>query len=133
MDWDDEISKFFNFHYKSYGNLVPKLPSEKFIVGNKHTGDLITKFFGMGEYESTKLVRPYPNSLYIHLEQLSKNNNLLNGQPSDLLDVISIRKEEKLSNNVMDNVFTRPNYKQLINEPINELTFNIKDENGKSY
>ena len=51
-------------------------------------------------YTSTEPCKPYPNSINIYLEQLTREDNYLDGAISNLLCIIPITSEENKSDHV---------------------------------
>lgn len=73
------------------------------------------------------------NVLYLHCEQIKTENNFLNGSPSDLLSVIQIVGNNNSSSRFYELIYSKFNgkMKRLVNDQINELTFSIRDYEGK--
>ena len=81
-------------------------------------------------YTSIEPCRPYPNSINIYLEQLIRDDNLLDGSISNLLCIVPITSEEKKTDHCKSIQFINPDYKKLIGNSIHELVFRIEDEMG---
>ena len=81
-------------------------------------------------YTSIEPCRPYPNSINIYLDQLIRDDNLLDGSISNLLCIIPITDEEKKTDHCKSIQFINPDYKKLIGNSIHELVFRIEDEMG---
>ncbi len=67
--------------------------------------------------------------LLVHLEELSTTENLWNGRPSNLLRVIPSSDNASYCKHEVKS-FPNPQFKKLINRPIDKLRILIKDRNG---
>jgi len=66
--------------------------------------------------------------LYIYLDQINTNNNIVDGKPTNLLSCIGL--DCPSFGSVITKTFEHPEYKLLQNGTINEWKVTIKDENG---
>ena len=73
------------------------------------------------------------NVLYLHCEQIKKENNFFNGSPSDLLSVIQIVGNNNLPSRFYELINSKFNgkMKRLVNDRVNELTFSLRDCEGQ--
>ena len=68
--------------------------------------------------------------IYIHCDQTSTSENLYNGKPSTFLNVFPIRNKMVGKNEWIE--YSSPLRKNLIAGTLNELSFKIKDSDGKA-
>ena len=90
----------------------------------------VVSFMEGKTYTSSEPCRAYPNSINIYLEQLTREDNYLDGAISNLLCIVPITSEEKKADHVKSIQFANPDYKKLIGNSIYELVFRIEDEMG---
>ena len=112
------------------GILVFPSPSNRTITGVTQN---LRELFGLDPIIGTDLVIKKfttPRSYFIHCDLMNQTENLLNGQPSNLLAKFSIRGRpyEKMdyispSHEVFRDAASRDNY-------LHSLTISVKDENG---
>ena len=68
-------------------------------------------------------------SLYIHLNELNTNENLLNGNPSTLLEIIPTERSSYCERETKE--YISPRYKRLSKGFFENLNISIKNENGE--
>ena len=79
-----------------------------------------------GKYIGDRPVDFMPQkALYIHLDQLSTTNNVMDGAPSTLLGIVPIGLDT-----FGTSTFSNPEFKQLKSGAISELTVHILDRKG---
>ena len=67
--------------------------------------------------------------IYIHCDQISTSEHFYNGKPCSILNVLPIRDKKNCESSWIE--YSNPLRKNLTTRTLNELSFKIKDSNGK--
>jgi hypothetical protein len=100
-------------------NIEIQLPQQiKNLLGLQDKGWLQT-----GEYVGDDAVSFLPKILHVNLEELSTTNNIVDGKPSQLLELIPLSSEQFGYSTTVN--FPHPSYKQLQTGDINEFNVDL--------
>ena len=114
-------------------NLLVTLSSEKNFQLSENLATMLgfkTNIFNIGKHTGVNPIKMTVNkSLYVHLNELNTNQNLLNGKPSTLLEIIPTNRSSYCERETKE--YIAPRYKQLSKGFHESLNLTIKNKKGE--